>query len=242
MGDVREVTALMQVFRVDDARPERYVARLTRDERYVLAQVAEQVIELLESEVVGLDVDEGDADVDVPEGWPLAGVTAEVPDAPSDSAVARLLPYAATTEPEVSAEFRRLTQQDVARHKVARLVDLIGRLVRAEESTSAASATAFFSEDDLGLGARDVVVGRDEAADVAGALTDLRLVLADRLEIVDEESAERLDDAVAAAWEGRPAAEHGLDERVRLLGSVYVLTGFLQDSLVELMLADLRSR
>lgn len=242
MGDVREVGALMQVFRVDDEHPERFVARLTRDERYVLAQVAEQVIELLESEVVGLDVDDGETDVDVPEGWPLTGVTSEVPAAPADSAIARLLPDASPTEPEASAEFRRLTQQDVARNKVARLVDLIGRLVRAEESVSATSAGAFFSEDELGLGARDVVVGREEAADVAAALTDLRLVLADRLEIDDEESAEALDAAVAAAWEGRPDSEHGLDDRVRLLGSVYVLTGFLQDSLVELMLADLRNR
>lgn len=232
----------MQVFRVDAERPEQFVARLTRDERYVVAQVAEQVIELLESEVEGLDVDEGDADVDIPDGWPLAGVSDEAPGVPADSAVARLLPDAAPTEPEVSAEFRRLTQQDVARRKVARLVDLIGRLVRAEESASATSSTALFSGDDLGLGAREVVVGRAEAADVAAALTDLRLVLADRLEIVDEESAERLDAMVAAAWEGRGDAEGGSDDRVRLLGSVYVLTGFLQDSLVELMLADLRNR
>lgn len=231
----------MQVFQADESRPGRFVARLTRDERYVVAQVAEQVIELLESEVTGLDVDEDELDTDAPEGWPLTGVSDDAPAAPVDTAIARLLPDAAPTEPEAAAEFRRLTQQDVARHKVARLVDLIGRLVRAEEG-GAAAQRALFEEEELGLGARDVVVLRDEAADFAGALTDLRLVLADRLDIADEEAAERLDEAVAAAWEGRPDDEHGLDDRVRLLGSVYVLTGFLQESLVELMLADLRSR
>ena len=237
----------MQVFRVDEAQPEHYVARLTRDERYVVAQVAEQVIELLETEVMGLDVDDED-DPEVPDGWPLSGVAEAAPDVPVDTAVARLVPDGAPTEPEVSAEFRRLTQQDVARHKVARLVDLIGRLVRAEDDDAPAVAErrpagdALFEDEDLGLGSRDVVVPRERAADVAGALTDVRLVLADRLDVTDEVSAERLDAAVSAAWQGRPDEEHGLDERVRLLGSVYLLTGFLQDSLVELMLADLRSR
>lgn len=232
----------MRVFEVDESRPEMFVARLTRDERYVVAQVAEQIIELLESEVVGLDVDEDEPDADIPDGWPLAGVPDDAPEAPVDTAIARLLPDAAPTEPEASAEFRRLTQQDVARHKVARLVDLIGRLVRAQDDVASGSERTMFRDDELGLGSRDVVVARHEAADVAGALTDVRLVLADRLDIDDEEGAERLDAAVAAAWEGRSDEEHGLDDRVRLLGSVYVLTGYLQESLVELMLADLRSR
>lgn len=222
-----------------------YVARLTRDERLVLAQVAEQVIELLESEVGDVDTEPA-GPFDTPfgefeepsddEGVAVIMGVDEPVRAPVDSAVARLLPDAAPTEPEVAAEFRRLTQSDLARTKVRRMVDLIDRLVNAGDDDEEGAAGLFDPEDGT-LGARHVVVPRDRAADVAGALTDLRLVLADRLDIADEEDNERLDEAVAAAWNGDPG---DLDERVQVLGSVFVLSGYLQESLVELMLADLR--
>jgi len=82
------------------------------------------------------------------------------------------------------------------------------------------------------------------AKDVAAALTDLRLVLAERLEIRTDDQAERLYDQLLTS----PASD--LDEAPggqldpatrRYLVAVYGALSWLQESLVEALLADLRA-
>lgn len=222
----------------------RFVARLTRDERYAVAQVAEQVVELLEQEVDGLaEVSAAIADESLPAS--LLGLGDGHVEGPVDPAVRRLLPDAAPTDPAVAGEFRRLTQTDLAVAKVARLTALVGALVGADEP----GLGGFVDDDEVeaedlagdpvleGLGWREVAVEPTDAQSFAGALTDVRLVLADRLGVATDADAVRLGDAVEAAWQG----EAGLDPRTELLGSVFVLTGFLQESLLDLMLARLRA-
>jgi len=235
----------------------RLVARLTRDERFAIAQVAEQVVELLEQEVDGLEeVAAAVADDDLPAA--LLGLDDVRVEAPTDPAVRRLLPDAVPTDRGAGDEFRRLTQTDLALAKVGRLTALCGALVGADEpfgtfldddaaddgsdddatggDAGPVRAAAGTDVDDE-LGTRDVAVEPSDAEAFAGALTDVRLVLAERLGIASDADSERLSAAVEQAWRG----EVELDPRVELLGSVFLLTGYLQESLLDLMLARLRA-
>src|SRR5699024_11038005 len=59
--------------------------------------------------------------------WPTEGVSA-----PTDPALARLLPDASEDDDELNAEFRRLTESDLRRTKVARLRTVWETLRRSE--------------------------------------------------------------------------------------------------------------
>jgi len=178
-------------------------------ERRVLDDVARQVVELLGGErgtEGGVWGDAGEGDL-VPglrlDGRPVAP--------PTDPAVRRLLPDGSHDE-EQAAEFRRLTEDDLRATKVTNLARLRAALAgpRAE-----------------------VVVAPDDAPAVAAALADLRLVVAERLGVRDEEDA----DAVVELVVGGPRSST-VPARW-FLASVSVMLGVLQDSLVGLMLGDL---
>lgn len=227
--------------------PAGYVARWEPVEREVLARVARDVAELVRADSgIGRDVEVG-------EGVAFTGVGR----VPSDPAVRRLLPDAHRDDPDVADEFRHLTQTDLAAGKVARLEAFVART--APDGPDGPDAET--GEDDGGradaaaLGVRvndEVVVPREEAQDFAGALTDLRLVLAERLGLVDDEDVEDLHDAVLAGLdddadepdepddgsrdgEGLTAGER------RYWGGVFVAAGFAQETLVTEMLEDLRA-
>ena len=141
-----------------------YVARLDDDERGVIAALVADVAELLGAG----RIDEGPPEpVPVPDGTPR--VRMEEIEPPTDPAVRRLLPDASRDDPEVSAEFRRLTEDDIRAGKVDRLRRLWTALTTPAEGQR---ADAF-------------AVSPDDARDVAATLTDLRLVLAERLEHPD---------------------------------------------------------
>jgi hypothetical protein len=286
------------------ARRAGYVAHLDAAERAVLAQLAGEVAGMLRG-VSGGGGDAADAaddglaggvpvagrpggarssDADAAPWAQAAGMDAAGMDtvwsdvvAPVDPAVRRLLPDA-SSEADVAAEFRRFTQGELTTSKAVRL-DTLARLVSGARG---------------GL----VAVARTDAEPVAGALTDLRLVLAERLGIrTDEEN-----DAIIAELQDRgtpgsrrehgpdgrhptssPGAPHGpggaaprgrhssggpdVDRRPdpdrlevdrlavdrpepeisdpearRFFISVYLMAGLLSESLVELMLRDLRRR
>ena len=95
----------------------------------------------------------------------LVGIT-ENPTIPADSAVARLLP-AASSDDEAATEYRRYTERDLRETKRANLAML-----------------AFDIESS------DLRLNEEHARAWAAALGDIRLVLADRLYIVDEDTAE----------------------------------------------------
>jgi hypothetical protein len=122
---------------------------------------------------------------------------------PDDPAVARLLPVAGTEDDEAAAEFRRFTE--------------IG--LRQRKSHNLRTAAATLSSGD------DVVLDDDSSAAWLTALTDVRLVLAERLEIRTDADAEAIhelledsdvDDEDPRAW----------------LAAVYDFLTWLQETLV----------
>ncbi len=216
------------------AEAQGYVAELEPSERIVLAQLAGDVAQMLQEGVPDGAAGRPGQGGDVPDdAWSPPGWTGPVPGAlvgdgaeaapPLDPAVRRLLPDA-SDDVEVASEFRRFTQDDLAARKVARLVLLGGMLVDSEPAEAA-----------------PFVVGRDEAEDVAGALTDVRLVLAERLDLRSDEQVEGLYDELEAEPEDGPGDAHEGGAPRRFLVSVFLLTGLLQESLVDGMLADLRA-
>ncbi|MGM7422721.1 DUF2017 family protein [Cellulosimicrobium sp. ES-005] len=206
-----------------------YVAELEPSERIVLAQLAGDVAQMLQEGVPGRVPGEpgpsGPGDGWAPAGWtgPVPGGHGSDATPPPDPAVRRLLPDA-SDDVEVAAEFRRFTQDDLAARKVGRLVRLARLLVDPEPAEVA-----------------PFTVARDEAEDVAGALTDVRLVLAERLGLRTDEQVEGLYDELDREGDDGPDdGEVGGAPR-RFLVSVFLLTGLLQESLVDGMLADLRA-
>ena len=190
-----------------------YVAHLGPAERAVVRDVLDHVVEIL-------------GGADVPAAGPLPVLDAAPVTPPRDPALRRLLPDASRADPELAAEFRRLTEADLRGAKVAHLL----RLRDALQGPGTA-----------------VVVPPSDAPAFAAAFTDLRLVVAERLGIRTEADAEALAAALAAAvssHEGLPGADDAADAPavpgdVLVLAAVNDLLGLLLESLVELMLDEL---
>jgi hypothetical protein len=200
-----------------------YVAELSASERLVLAHVVGDVVELLREQT-------GAVPAASAEGAQIEGVAPLVApaqvQAPTDPAVRRLLPDASREDDEVAAEFRRFTQGDLAAEKARRLM-LLADLLLAGEPQDADASTP-------------LVVRRDDARRVAGALTDVRVVLAERLDLRTDDQVEDLHDEVLSREESSTEPEGAPDAARHFLSSVFLLTGWLQESLVELMLAEVR--
>lgn len=206
----------MRAFRVvDDA----LVAGVGEDERQVLATVVADVAELLGAGRLEARAPRGDV---APEDQIGLRLRLDPLPAPDDPAVHRLLPDASRADPEVSAEFRRLTEDDLRQQKIDRLVAL-------HDALTAPAAT------DEG----EVRLPRAQGPALAATLTDIRLVLGDRLGLTDEEAAAALADELDGP-EPRP------DDRpaqVRhYLGTVYEALGWWQETLMSCLLADLDER
>lgn len=184
-----------------------YVAHLDRTERVILSRVVADTALLLGTRL----------DVELPAGEedPLAGLawSADGVAEPADPALARLLPNAAEDD-EVAAEFRRLTESDLRAAKVDRLRMVWAALLAPGERLE---------------------VQPERAMDWAAALTDVRLVLAERLGVVTEEDAEAVYEA--ATSRRQPSTDE--DEVRSALSSLYMALTWLQESLLSVMLRAL---
>jgi len=189
-----------------------YVARLDAGERAVVASVVADVAELLGAGRLE-DRPQPSASTagepGAPGGWTVR--TAPLPP-PQDPAVRRLLPDASRDDPEVADEFRRLTEDDLRARKVARLRALWTSLMDGEP----------------GWPEHALVVSPQAADDVAATLTDLRLVLGERLNLRTDADSEALYDGLTGEDE---------DDVRAYLASVYGALSWLQESLLAVMLA-----
>lgn len=194
------------------------VAELDPDERMVVARIVADVGLLLSGENFGMETPVHE-EVEDELFRHLRGLEEALAD-PTDPAVLRLLPNAAPTDREVADEFRRLTEADLRAVKVSRLRRMWEQL----------------SED-----GPEWEVPADEAMATAGALTDVRLVLASRLGIETDADAERLHQEIEFATQtftddtdDTPLVD---PERV-WLGMLYQALTWLQESLVSYLASE----
>ena len=131
---------------------------------------------------------------------------------PRDPALLRLLPDADSSDPQRSAEYRRLTERDLRESKLHSI------------------RIALHS---LGQHPGPISLDRDAAHAWMRALTDVRLVLASRVGIASDEDAARLlgDDQHADGAE--------VSETEEAILSLYELTTWLQEHITQFMLDGL---
>lgn len=206
------------------ARQGRFVARVDAGERAVVASVVADVLELLGAPRPGEEPAAEDRTPTGPdEPADLPHLRTDTPAPPDDPAVLRLLPDASRDDPSLAAEFRRLTEDDLRAQKVDRL----------ERLWQALTAPGGGRRHD------ELVVPAQDAPAFAAALTDVRLVLAERLDVRTDADADAMYAVLGEAPPSSPAAR-GDHETRRYLVSVYGALTWLQESLVVLMLADAR--
>jgi len=141
-------------------------------------------------------------DPPAPDADPLAAMVGidDSAEESDDPALQRLFPAAYPDDDEAAAEFRRFTERSLREGKAANAAVVVAGLAG------------------LGEGAETLELTGEEARAWLGALNDLRLVLASRLGIDDDEG----------SWRG----EVGTDPDLARLADVYDWLTWLQDGLV----------
>ena len=192
----------------------RYAAQLDPMERATVAGLMDQVHDLLDPVPVpqGAARQGGDDFSSIVAGLGM-GVTVAAEDqadldasgAERDPALDRLLPTANREDDEAAAEFRRLTEPGLRQRKAAGL---------------ALAAATLRGEDKLRL-------DEDEARAFLVALTDVRLVLGERMGLRTDEDVEVLEAA---------AAELDDDDPLGYALAVYDFLTWLQETLASAML------
>ncbi|HEY7720878.1 MAG TPA: DUF2017 domain-containing protein [Pedococcus sp.] len=178
----------------------RYVAKLDPVERGLVVGLMEQVRELVAPDTpLPAPGEGGDAFDQIVaglggSGWGVS-VSAEdqLPSAPSsdarpeerDPALERLLPRAHREDEQIAAEFRRLTEQGLRSRKAANLSAAIAALASVDEQR--------------------VELAHDEAVAMVVALTDVRLVLGERLGLREDDDLEVLEEQVSGLEDDDPA-------------------------------------
>ncbi len=177
------------------------IATFTGFEADLLRSLASQLVELLRNEeaVPRTPEDSFEALMD------FSGPTSE----PDDPVLARLFPTAYTQDDEAASEFRRFTEGDLRNGKAAGAATIIDTLEDA-------GLPSELTEDGLMI---DVEMEEPVAETWLRSFTDLRLALATRLGIEDD------DDEV---WLAMPED----DPRVQA-HDIYQWVGLLQETLVD---------
>jgi hypothetical protein len=181
---------------------DRFVARLDEVEREVVVGLLEQTHEFLAPvprEPTGDPFD------DLVAGLPRPGDSGDdAPQLPRDPALERLLPSAHRDDPELAAEFRRLTEHGLRERKAANLATAVSALRGADGDK--------------------VRLDQKQAQAMVVALTDVRLLLGDRLGLRTDEDAEALQDRLEAASPEDPQLR---------LAAYYDFLTWLQESLTQ---------
>ncbi|WP_114855916.1 DUF2017 family protein [Brachybacterium sp. YJGR34] len=191
--------------------------RLDGEEKAIIAQVAQETADLIRADL-GIEADAGVLRRAADSEDPLRRLEAEFAgrDArePSDSAVKRLFP-AASEDTELAAEYRRLGQQHLAEGKLADLRRVMAVL------------------DAAGPDHSEVVLDEEDALVVLRALNDVRIVLADRLDLQRDGDFDtvRMLQQIGERVEGAAVED---DEHVSadIVIAVYELLSWLQESLL----------
>ena len=137
---------------------------------------------------------------------------------PRDPALDRLLPAAHRDDPAMAAEFRRLTEHGLRERKTANLATAISALQAGDEVNGKAT-----DKD------RDKVrLNLVQAQALVVALTDVRLLLGERLGLRTDEDAEDLQDLLEAA---------SADDPELTLATYYDFMTWLQESLTQALMA-----
>ncbi|WP_374929815.1 DUF2017 family protein [Kytococcus sedentarius] len=152
---------------------------------------------------------------DVPRISPLGLLN----DSGADPALHRLFPEAHPLEPIIALEFAEVAHVGIRRTKLTNLNALIAACDRASESGVLA-------------------LSLEEARQVLAAMTDIRIVLADRLDITEDGDSEQAD--ARTSWLIRQA-ERGErlteeEERDLQLGLHHGFLGWMQETLVEALM------
>ena len=189
----------------------RFVARLDDVERDVVVGLLEQTYEFLAPEPREPTSDPFD-DLVSRLGMPRlkdAEDAAGDDDAGAlrDPAMDRILPSAHRDDPALSAEFRRLTEHGIREGKAANLATAI---------------TALLSAD-----GEKVRLDQEQAQATVVALTDVRLLLGERLGLRTDEDAEALQDRLERASE---------DDRDLHLAAAYDFLTWLQETLIQALM------
>ena len=187
---------------------DRFVARLDSLEREVVAGLLEQTRDFLAPAPRAETGDPFD-DLVASMGMPsFQEATDPRLEGPRDPALERLLPPAHREDEAVAAEFRRLTEQGLRERKTANLTTAVDALREADGDK--------------------VVLSAAQAQALVVALTDVRLLLGERLGLRTDddadELAQRLDDA-------------DQDDPAMLLAAYYDFMTWLQESLTQSLMS-----
>lgn len=186
----------------------RFVARLDDGEREVVVGLLEQTHELLAPvprEPTGDPFEDLVSRLGLPR---LKDLEDDLPPEPRDPALERLLPSAHREDPALAAEFRRLTEYGLRERKAANL----------------AQAISAFRDS----GGENVRLDREQADAVVVALTDVRLLLGERLGLRTDDDADDLQDRLDGSAQG--------DDPQLYLAAYYDFLTWLQESLLQALM------
>jgi Domain of unknown function (DUF2017) len=186
----------------------RFIARLDEVEREVVVGLLEQTQTFLapaHREPTGDPFDDLVATLGVRRPEEPGAGPGQVP---RDPALERLLPTAHREDPAMAAEFRRLTEHGLRERKTANLATAIAALRGADEDK--------------------VSLDQEQAQAMVVALTDVRLLLGERLGLRTDEDADALQDRLEAASEDDPEL---------YLAAYYDFMTWLQESLTQALMA-----
>ncbi|KRF22960.1 DUF2017 domain-containing protein [Phycicoccus sp. Soil802] len=183
-------------------RDGRFVAKLDAVERGLVVGLMEQVLELVEPEpTAGNELDDDATDGDefdrivaglggIGMGVSLSAadqapeLSGSVPQ-PRDPALERIFPTANRQDDQVAAEFRRLTEDGLRARKAANLTTAITALSALED--------------------QKISLEQPQALALLIALTDVRLVLGERLGLKQDDDFDRLEEQVSGLEDDDPA-------------------------------------